>query len=437
MPRKASTAANGLIQASLVKKCSRAYHRPGSNKGCASGTCQHTCEPAAVAGCAHKWTVRYSAAGRQSEQSFATRGDAETFQLQLSADKQVQGQMFTDPRAANVKFLPLCERHIGQLARAGEASKAAYRSNMRNPAVVKLLAGKTVREAARMDAEVGELVNKTLGHLSDDYRGNVRRIIAGTLDDCVRRGIIARHTLGGVQLGAQLVTAEQWEARNVPAPEITDAMVAMLSAGMRGPVLGATGRYRMRTVEGLGIAPWLQRTMGLRIREALGVRKADFRTRSDGSRYLHLCWQASRDGRTLEPLKHRQAGDFRDIPVPALVWDMARAMPDGPLCPGPATPYLPYGTAVSRFNAVMTHAGVTGAHTHALRHQFATEALETDPRELANISQVLGHESTEVTLRAYIHASASAEQRIGAMMNNRWTAAPAPAAPAPALKAAA
>jgi hypothetical protein len=42
---------------------------------------------------------------------------------------------------------------------------------------------------------------------------------------------------------------------------------------------------------------------------------------------------------------------------------------------------------------------------------------------LANISQVLvlGHDSIETTLHVYIHASANAEQRLGAMMNARWT----------------
>src|ERR1700749_3346498 len=100
---------------------------------------------------------------------------------------------------------------------------------------------------------------------------------------------------------------------------------------------------------GCGIAPWLQRTMGSRIREALGVRKADFRTRADGTRYLHLCWQASGNDQTLKPLKHRQVGDFRDIPVPDTIWDRVQELPAGPLCPGPGgTPYLPYGTAANR-----------------------------------------------------------------------------------------
>jgi hypothetical protein len=36
---------------------------------------------------------------------------------------------------------------------------------------------------------------------------------------------------------------------------------------------------------------------------------------------------------------------------------------------------------------------------------------------------VLGHDSIETTLRFYIHPSANAEQRIGAMMNARWKTA--------------
>jgi integrase len=45
-----------------------------------------------------------------------------------------------------------------------------------------------------------------------------------------------------------------------------------------------------------------------------------------------------------------------------------------------------------------------GVHTHSLRHQFASEALDANPRELANISQVLGHDSIDTTLRFYTPA---------------------------------
>ncbi len=431
MPRKTSTVANALIQATIVKKCDRTNHRPDSNKQCANGTCQHTCDPAQVQDCGHKWTVRYSVNSRQREQSFATVTEAQTFQLTLSTGKQTQGQMFTDPRAGLARFLPLCGPYIGKIARASASTKATYRSNFNNPAVTKLLQDRSVAEVARMDDEVTTLLNVTLGAYSDDYRGVVRRIITGTLDECVRKGTIPRHTLTGIELAPQVVTAEQYEARNKGMVPLDDDTVRALSEGITVTGQDRNGHKRTRVMAGLGIAPWLQRTMGLRIREALGVRRSDFMTRPDGTRYLHLMWQASENGREHEPLKHRQAGDYRDIPVPDMVWDMVQALPDGPLCPGPSgTPYMPYSTARNRFGRMLDYLGITGAHTHSLRHQFASEALDEAPRELANISQVLGHDSVETTLRFYIHASANAEQRIGAMMNARWTTGPALAAAA-------
>jgi hypothetical protein len=58
--------------------------------------------------------------------------------------------------------------------------------------VTKLLQGRSVLDVAKKDAEVKALLNKTLGSYSDEYRGNVHRIITGTLDKCVRGGTIPR-----------------------------------------------------------------------------------------------------------------------------------------------------------------------------------------------------------------------------------------------------
>ena len=436
MPHRASTVQNTLVQATIFKKCDRTNHKPDSNKLCAGGTCQHTCEARQVPDCPHKWTVRYSVNSRQREQSFSALTEAQTFQLTLSTGKQTQGAMFVDPRAGIVEFLPLCDTYIEGMAKANAKSRATYRSNFANPAVTKVLQGKSVLDVARMDAEVKALLNKTLGSYSDDYRGNIRRIITGTLDECVRKGTLPRHTLTGIELAPRIVTAEQYEREARPLVFVSDDTVRMLADGLTVKTSTKRGPWT-RVIPGLGIAPWLQRTMGLRIREALGVRKADFKERADGTRYLHLCWQASENGQELEPLKHRKAGEFRDVPVPDMVWNVIPELPDGPLCPGPnGTPYMPYSTACGRFGRMLEYLQISGAHTHSLRHQFASEALDANPRELANISQVLGHDSVETTLRFYIHASANAEQRIGAMMNARWTAKPAPAKPAKASRAA-
>jgi len=425
MSRKAPEGRNQLVQGTIKKKCDRTFHRPESNQGCANGACQHTCEPSQIQGCAHKWTVMYSVASRQREKSFESLTDAQTFQLTLSTGKRTQGSLFVDPKAGSTPFAPLCDRYIAGMAKANAASKATYRSNFANPEVTKLLAGKSVADVAVMDDEVKTLLNVTLGSYSDDYRGNVRRIIAGTLDECVRKGVIPRHMLTGIELAPRIVTAEQYEATTNGMVSVADDVVRTLADGLTVTGKDRHGHKRTRIMPGLGIAPWLQRTMGLRIREALGVRKSDFKERADGTRYLHLCWQASENGKQLEPLKHRQAGDYRDIPVPGMVWTMVAAMPDGPLCPGLKTPYMPYSTAAGRFAKITEFLKISGAHTHSLRHQFASEALDDSPRELASISQILGHDSIETTLRFYIHPTANAEARIGAMMNTRWTTAPA------------
>jgi hypothetical protein len=64
-----------------------------------------------------------------------------------------------------------------------------------------------VLEVARADAEVKHLLNITLGGYQDEYRGNIRRIIVGSLDGCVRRGTLPRHTLTGIELAPWIVTA--------------------------------------------------------------------------------------------------------------------------------------------------------------------------------------------------------------------------------------
>src|SRR5580693_1945710 len=52
----------------IFKKCDRSNHRPDSNKGCASSTCQHTCDPPER--CQHAWALRYWVNGKQVEKSF-------------------------------------------------------------------------------------------------------------------------------------------------------------------------------------------------------------------------------------------------------------------------------------------------------------------------------------------------------------------------------
>jgi hypothetical protein len=68
----------------IFKQCDRSNHRPDSNKKCAAGACQHTCDKPEK--CSHAWTLRYSVNGKQVE--------------------QLQGQDAPDHGARRVRFGP-------------------------------------------------------------------------------------------------------------------------------------------------------------------------------------------------------------------------------------------------------------------------------------------------------------------------------------------
>ena len=107
------------------------------------------------------------------------------------------------------------------------------------------------------------------------------------------------------------------------------------------------------------------RGLGLRIEEALGVHGEDFLRTPDGV-ILRLACQATRDGSKRVALKHRKRGDHRDIPCPGWLWELVRALPEGPLCPGSpgprrqATPYARYADLHPVFTAATTTAGIPG-----------------------------------------------------------------------------
>lgn len=55
------------------------------------------------------------------------------------------------------------------------------------------------------------------------------------------------------------------------------------------------------------------------------MQKSCFR---DNGTVLRVFEQVSRDGRKTRPLKHRKAEEYRDIPVPAYLWEMVKHLPE-------------------------------------------------------------------------------------------------------------
>lgn len=153
------------------------------------------------------------------------------------------------------------------------------------------------------DAVTGLLVIKMAG-LSYSLRKMARLIITGVLDEAVTAGKLQSHRCAGIEIASG---ERKSDRADFIFPE--HGQLIMLAAGVPHP-----------------LTIWLMRGCGLRIQEALAVQKSCFR---DGGRTLRVFEQAGRNGLGTMPLKHRKAGEFRDVPVPGYVWAMVKDLPDG------------------------------------------------------------------------------------------------------------
>jgi integrase len=158
------------------------------------------------------------------------------------------------------------------------------------------------------------------------------------------------------------------------------------------------------------------RGCGLRIEEALAVQKSCFR---DGGAVLRVFEQASRDGRKTRPLKHRKAGEFRDIPVPSYLWEMAKDLPAGYLFrEGDRLPT--YSSYRHGFNLHARKAGIPAGFTpHSLRHAFVS-ALLSRLVPITDVAVWLGHRKINVTYATYGHLVPSAAGRALAVLNAEY-----------------
>src|SRR3984957_13525181 len=122
----------------VVKKCAMSGYKPDSNKACGSGACQRTCP--APEKCAHAWTLRYWADGKQRERSFkdevrngrtvygSGRKLAQDARLKLTADKRAGDKAFADyTTAGKANFGEAAEAFISRLP-VSDRSRDSYLS---------------------------------------------------------------------------------------------------------------------------------------------------------------------------------------------------------------------------------------------------------------------------------------------------------------------
>jgi integrase len=396
----------------IFKKCDRSNHRPDSNKGCASSTCQHTCD--SPERCPHAWTLRYWVNGKQVEKSFKDKQHPSTgrvdygsgrklardWQLKVTVDKRSGDIAFADhSKSGKQNFGESVESFIARLP-VSEASKYHYRSVYLKH--VKPVFGEmTLAQVAGDRDGVMDLLAVKMKHLSNRPRQQARYVIVGTVDEAVKAGKLSRHRLDGIELADY----GRYSRKGFVFPSYEQ--VRFVADGGMNP-------ESRRAIRGAGLCVWLMRGCGLRIEEALAVSKEDFI--EDGS-VLRVAWQASGDGTRREPLKHRKAGEYRDVPVPSWLREMVRDMRDGPLIPGNGRLFQRYGTVYFRFMHAAEAAGIPEGFTpHSLRHAFASAMLARGV-QITELAHFLGHRDINVTHQVYGHLLPSAAKRAVAALD--------------------
>ncbi len=386
----------------ILKKCDRRHHKPGSNRACAAGTCQHTCDRPER--CPHAWTLRYFANGKQREMSFKDDVDgqgrvkygsgqrkAKDARLKITHDKRADGASFVDPRAGREDFCAAADKWIDRHA-VTESTRDRYRDTAR-VWVNNAFAGRTVAQVASDRDGVADLLVKDMGHLSITKRRQARTIITATINEAVNAGKLAKHNLHKIEI-----------KDNGRASERTDFVFP--------------SHEKVSSVaDSVGLAVWLMRGCGLRIEEALAVHRDDFLS----PRTLRLTGQASRDGRKKMPLKHRKAGEYRDVPVPGWLWEKVRDLPNGPLIPGNKDrAYQIYSTVFRTFKNAAKDAGIPGGfRPHSLRHAFASTLLSRGV-PITDVARWLGHRDINETYRTYSHFMPEAEDRAVATLDAEY-----------------
>jgi integrase len=332
------------------------------------------------------WCVQWrDGAGKRREVAFRTNREAKDFKIKLEHDQR-EGT-FVDPRLGREPFGDAARRWLAGLAVAPE-TRRAYQSVLDNH-VLPALGDRALQQVAQDREGTAQLLNQFLAGLSRQRREIARLVITGTLDEAVRSARLPRHRVDGIRL-----------ISNGSAPDRSDfvfparSQIEALAAGLRPD---------------LRLTIWLMRGCGLRVSEALAVRKDCFR---EGT--LRIFEQVQPDGRGTVALKHRRPGESREMPAPGYLLEAVdrhigeHGTRDGYLLASARVPFVQHRGYLKSFTRAARLAGITEGFTpHSLRHVFVS-ALLARGVPITDVAEWLGHRSIEVTYRIYGHLVPSA-----------------------------
>lgn len=365
-------------------------------RGSGTGVVLKKCDCKVKRTCAHGWTLRYYIDGKQKEQTFKDTVDSSGHRQygsgkQLAQDaaaamyrgKRAGDETFADKKLGEIPFIEYCQEWIN---RRKPNTRAIYQSTFNR--VKNDLAGKTLRQVANDREGCQRLIDAA----PESYKLRTRVIIVSPCNEAQKAGRLTGHRLKGLHVDPPSQSAEfEWVDR------------------------GQLEKFAAE-LEHRSFLVWLGRLAGLRLGESLGVNISDFR---EGGTILRIERQRLDNG-TLAPLKARGEDDFRDIPVPALLWRKAQEAPRDSEGYFFAQQWRPWVCA--KIREAQAAVGMPESFTpHHLRHMYASELLE-DGVPITDVAKFLGHKDVKVTFQIYGRHVKNGYDRTRAVLDAKWAA---------------
>jgi integrase len=315
--------------------------------------------------------------GKQREKSFEYNQKTLANDHALKVEHDMREGTFVDPKLGSVRFGEAATSWLDRLP-ASPGTQRTYRQ-IATKHVLPAVGGMQLRQLAQDGDTVTDLLNVTMSDLSMSSRNRAYTVITGVLDEAVNAGRLPRHRLTGIRLAP---SPHQPPRRDFVFPD-HDQLENLASE---------LGKWSLTI--------WLMRAAGLRIQEAIAVRKQGFR---NGGTILRVHEQAQRYGAGTLPLKHRKTGEYRDIPVPGYLWAMVKDLPDGYLFMNGNGRFPAYSNYHRSFLVARDKAGIEEGFTpHSLRHAFASALLAAGV-PISDVAHHLGHASIDITYKIYSH----------------------------------
>jgi integrase len=244
--------------------------------------------------CGHKWTVRYRTpggrSGRQLEESFDRKGDADDFAVKVENDKRAG--IYIDPKAGNI---PLRAYVLNDwLPRQAVAPRTwSNYSSLINLYLLPRLGDKPLSRVTKADIE--------------HFKAEISQSLAPST-------VFDRMKLVKLIFWSAL---QEKRIQDDPCKDVKNAPGSFAVDEDEIPSLEEVQLIAKHIAPHYRLSVWLMAGAGLRISETLA-----FNTECPRGDFMRIRWQtnarANREDCTtrLVPLKHRAEGEYRDVPMP-------------------------------------------------------------------------------------------------------------------------